>query len=70
MKDLYNKIDIKIQELNELYDYYLDKIDNEVNNKDYYQTRLREIRCETGAYLNVLDMILIKIKEELEEVDE
>ena len=69
MKYLYNKIDIKIQELNELYDYYLDKIDNEDYNKDYYQSRLREIRCETGAYLNVLDMILNKIKE-LEKVDE
>lgn len=49
------KIESKIIELQELYDFYLEKLDTDED--DYTNSRLNELRIEINAYKDCLEII-------------
>ena len=53
------KIKEAIKENEELYNYYLEKLDNNdlSEQHDYFKDRLRELRVERMSYENVINMI-------------
>lgn len=55
MKDLKLKIKNEIAELYELYDYYLDKLEENPYNTTYLM-KLNEFRIEMRTYEKVLEM--------------
>lgn len=56
MIELRKEIKDKINELNEMYDFYLKKLDESPYNTSYF-TRLNEIRIEMRTYENVIEMM-------------
>lgn len=57
MKD---KIEQEIRDLEETYDYYLEKIEeyyNKSNTLKYYKERIHELYIEINIYKKVLEMI-------------
>lgn len=56
MKELIIKINCEINTLNELYDFYLEKLDEEPYNS-YYESRLNEMRVQINTYKKVLEMM-------------
>lgn len=56
MKELKIKIECELRTLNELYDFYLEKLEEEPYNS-YYESRLNEMRVQIRTYEKVLDMI-------------
>lgn len=59
MEILENKIKKKLEELDELYDSYLTKLDDPIwkNNIRYFEGRLHDIRIEMNTLKEVLEMI-------------
>lgn len=55
MTYLIKALEDEINELNELYDFYLDKMDSE--RLKYYEDRLKELRIEIRTYEKVLDKV-------------
>lgn len=53
---LKNEISEEIKGLNIMYDFYLDKLDEEPYNS-YYESRLNEIRVQIRTYEKVLEMM-------------
>lgn len=49
------KIESKIIELQELYDFYLEKLDTDED--DFINLRLNELRIEINAYKDCLEII-------------
>ena len=56
MNELKERIKYELKELNELYDYYLRKTEEEPFNK-FNEKRLGEIRIEIRTYEKVLEMV-------------
>lgn len=56
MKELIIKIDCELRSLNELYDFYLEKLEEEPYNS-YYESRLNEMRVQINTYKKVLEMV-------------
>lgn len=56
MKELKIKIECKLRTLNELYDFYLEKLEEEPYNS-YYESRLNEMRVQIRTYEKVLEMV-------------
>lgn len=56
MKELIMKINCEIRTLNELYDFYLEKLEEEPYNS-YYESRINEIRVQLRTYEKVLEMV-------------
>lgn len=56
MKELIIKINCELNTLNELYDFYLEKLDEEPYNS-YYESRLNEMRVQIKTYEKVLEMV-------------
>ena len=56
MKELIIKINCELNTLNELYDFYLEKLEEEPYNS-YYESRLNEIRVQINTYKKVLEMV-------------
>ena len=56
MKDLIIKINCELNTLNELYDFYLEKLEEEPYNS-YYESRLNEMRVQINTYKKVLEMV-------------
>lgn len=56
MKELKIKIECELRTLNELYDFYLEKLEEEPYNS-YYESRLNEMRVQIRTYEKVLDMM-------------
>ena len=56
MKELIIKINCEINTLNELYDFYLEKLEEEPYNS-YYESRLNEMRVQINTYKKVLEML-------------
>lgn len=56
MKELKIKIECEFRSLNELYDFYLEKLEEEPYNS-YYASRLNEIRVQISTYKKVLEMM-------------
>ena len=56
MKELIIKINCELNTLNELYDFYLEKLDEEPYNS-YYESRLNEMRVQINTYKKVLEMV-------------
>ena len=56
MKELRNKIEMEIRERNEMYNYYLDKMDLGDTNK-YYEHRVLELKREIMTFEHILTMI-------------
>ena len=56
MIELKERIKYELKELNELYDYYLRKTEEEPFNK-FNEKRLSEIRIEIRTYEKVLEMV-------------
>ena len=53
---LKNEINEEIKGLNIMYDFYLDKLDEEPYNS-YYESRLNEIRVQIRTFEKVLEMM-------------
>lgn len=56
MKELIIKINCELNTLNELYDFYLEKLEDEPYNS-YYESRLNEMRVQINTYKKVLEMV-------------
>lgn len=56
MKELKIKIECELRTLNELYDFYLEKLEEEPYNS-YYESRLNEMRVQIRTYEKVLEMM-------------
>ena len=56
MKELRAKIEYELRTLNELYDFYLEKLEEEPYNS-YYESRLNEMRIQIRTYEKVLEMV-------------
>lgn len=56
MKELIIKINCELNTLNELYDFYLEKLEEEPYNS-YYESRLNEMRVQINTYKKVLEMM-------------
>lgn len=56
MKELIIKINCELRTLNELYDFYLEKLEEEPYNS-YYESRLNEMRIQINTYKKVLEMV-------------
>lgn len=56
MKELIIKINCELNTLNELYDFYLEKLEEEPYNS-YYESRLNEMRIQINTYKKVLEMV-------------
>ena len=56
MKELKIKIKCELRTLNELYDFYLEKLEEEPYNS-YYESRLNEMRVQIRTYEKVLDKL-------------
>ena len=56
MEDLEKFIKERLQEIEELYDFYLDKLDRSFDFQEQiqYETRLRELRIEKRTLENIL----------------
>ena len=50
------KIECELRTLNELYDFYLEKLEEEPYNS-YYESRLNEMRIQIRTYEKVLEMV-------------
>lgn len=56
MKELILKIKCELNTLNELYNFYLEKLDEEPYNS-IYTSRLNEMRVQMDVYKKVLEMV-------------
>ena len=56
MKELKERIKYELKELNELYDFYLRKTEEEPFNR-FNEKRLGELRIEIRTYEKVLEMV-------------
>ena len=56
MKELIIKINCELNTLNELYDFYLEKLEEEPYNS-YYESRLNEMRVQINTFKKVLEMV-------------
>lgn len=56
MRELKIKIEYELRTLNELYDFYLEKLEEEPYNS-YYESRLNEMRVQIRTYEKVLEMM-------------
>lgn len=56
MEELIMKINCELNTLNELYDFYLEKLEEEPYNS-YYESRLNEMRIQINTYKKVLEMM-------------
>lgn len=57
MKELREKILKEIEEREELYNYYLEKIDRYEVNGSYYEQRLLELRREIMTFEHVIELM-------------
>ncbi len=59
MEDLKTYIEEKIEELEELYDFYLQKLDQTYSDSEQkqFENRLREIRIQKNTYKDVLEQM-------------
>lgn len=58
MKELREKILKEIEEREELYNYYLEKIENFEVNGSYYEQRLLELRREIMTFEHVIELMI------------
>lgn len=57
MKELKENIEKELESLKYVYYYYLEKSDKPYENKDFYETRINDLRIEIDTYEKVLEMI-------------